>query len=339
MKVFINKLFIFAIPIILFVLLIIISDPYNYFNVLKLISDNTKKESIGRSPETMVLGSVLIKTHEYKKSPSPYLILGDSRAYNLNTSHINEISGVKYFNMGIPGGNYRTLINLFWFANSKIKLKKVYIFISFHNYIKSWGSDLFSEAVSVDKTITPYFTRPLLVNQAFYNYTLFIKEIISHKRFNPYKISKNKPQKKVPFVRKENKQLWDKRINEQKDHFVHWYKRADDYHDSIIKISDYCKKNNIEVCFIIAPNHSDFHKLIKEVNLESEMLKFKRDFCQLAEVFDYDYDNVYTLNRSLFSDIFHANDSVYSIVCKEVWGKNQSIKFAIHSFPDSLKIK
>ena len=90
---------------------------------------NLKLQNINRSDKTIILGSVLFKTHNFTRHPCPNIILGDSRAVLFSIDTVFKLTGDKYFNLGIPGGHYNTMIDNFWFAESKIKLKNVYVAI------------------------------------------------------------------------------------------------------------------------------------------------------------------------------------------------------------------
>lgn len=339
MKKFLSKILIFCIPIILYLVIIIISDPFNYFNLVKINNDKSKQQWIDRSAETVIIGNVLFKKHAFISNPCPNIIIGDSRAVCLNTTIIENLTGLSYFNFGIPGGNYKTIISLFWFVNSKVKLKRICIVIGFHNYIRYWDDDLFSEGNSIDNKIYPYFTSPLLVGQAMNNIRMFLKINLYQKFIDDENTTTYKPMK-INLLKKniETRSVWNQKINDQKTYFKRWYKHPDEYLDSITRITEFCKKNNIAITFILVPYHADFHKLVKDVNLEEELTRFKNDFYKIGEVFDFDYKNEITQNKLLYCDIFHANDSVYNIICQEVWGKSGK-RIARHYLPEMLPDK
>ena len=334
MKSFLLKTLIFSFPVLIYCSLIVVSDPYNYFNLISITTDNIKKKNIKRSAKTTVLGNVLFKTHEFSMKPCPNIILGDSREFLLNSDTIGKLSGLKYFNFGIPGGNYKTICSLFWYSKSKIKLKNVYITIGLHNYVKDWGTDLYGEAMAMDKNIYPYFTAPLLVNEAFYHLKIFFINRI----YTPLFSQKNKKQGnkkyKVIFRKVISQKDWDQKKGDWKNNFVRWHTHPDDILDSLTKIAEYCKKNDIKLVFIMVPYQEDYHNLVKEAKLEEQMLRFKSDFCRLGEVFDFDYENEITQDRALFRDLFHANDSIYGIMCEEIWGGKKGI--AKHYLPESV---
>ena len=333
MKSFVLKILIFSFPAIVYCLIIVISDPYNYFNVVRIMNNDLKSLNFFRSEKTIVLGNMLFKIHNFNRNPCPNIILGDSRAGHLSKDTIYKLTGINYFNFGIPGGSYKTIIHLFWFAESKIKLKNVYITIGLHNYVKNWGKDLYCEAMAMDKNIYPYFTAPLLVNEAFYHLKIFLNNKIYTPLFSQKNKKKGNGKYKIIWRKVISQKDWDEKNAFRKNNFIRWHTHPDDILDSLTKIAEYCKKNDIKLVFIMVPYQEDFYKTVKVAKLEEEMLRYRRDFCNLGEVFDFDYENEITQDRSLFRDLFHANDSVYSIMCEEIFGGKKGI--ARHYLPAS----
>ena len=72
MKKFISNLFYFSVPLLIWAVLILIIDPFNYFNLIDL-----KNESPKYNAEK--LNTLLFRTIDFKNDPTNNILIGDSR--------------------------------------------------------------------------------------------------------------------------------------------------------------------------------------------------------------------------------------------------------------------
>jgi hypothetical protein len=97
------------------------------------------------------------------------------------------------------------------------------------------------------------------------------------------------------------------------------------YYESLKKISEYCKSNNIKLVFFIPASHVDLQKKTEEFNLLAEEGKFKEDIKKLGDVYDFNYPNEVTKNRANFSDPFHFNNAIVKTIIDELFNNRQRI--------------
>ena len=91
LKKLLHKGFIFIIPIIAWICIVVTIDPFNYFNLTKTISQQSKEKSAQK------LNSLLYNSLQFKNHPTTTVIIGDSRIRRLPTERIKELTGDDYY--------------------------------------------------------------------------------------------------------------------------------------------------------------------------------------------------------------------------------------------------
>jgi hypothetical protein len=289
LKKFLRRILLFFIPFFVIAAAVLIIDPYNYFFSHNFISNAVKFHIINRSAESMPRGNTLWKTIDYKRHPLLNVIIGDSRAYDLDVDKIRNLTGVEFYNFGVPGGNYNSIIETFWYINERNKPERVFIQVGFHNYSASCSYNLMSDARKVCR-------RPYLFFSRFY----FLEESVLDVF---YAITKR------PLVSMEQKfdlATWNGILVNQGESALESMEYPEKYYEELKKISGYCRANNIELNFIIFPDQQDFHDLVKQHSLMDRYAKFKTDMHSLGRVYDFDeFNSELSKKRSNYRDIFH----------------------------------
>jgi len=80
-------------PTIAWICIVIVVDPFNYFNVSNFISEKAKETSAQQ------LNSLLFNTVNFKNNPTNSIIIGDSRIRKLPTEKIKQLTGDDYYTM------------------------------------------------------------------------------------------------------------------------------------------------------------------------------------------------------------------------------------------------
>lgn len=304
---FLKRFFLFSIPIIAYCTVIYVVDPYNYFFGKNFISDDVKFAVINRSDKSMPRGNTLWKYNGFAKHPCKNIIVGDSRAYDLDVEKIESITQEEYFNFGVPGGNYNSIIETFWYANSIIKLEKVYIQVSFHTYSTQNNYNLMADAKKVYNNPYLFFTR-----------SYFFAESVLDLRYSIFKQKKDNEDRKV-F----DKSTWEKILLQQGDASLASLEYPNNYYSELKKITDYCMDHQIEIAYIIFPDQKDFHDLITKRSLENEYSRYKKDIHTLGKVYDFDVpESELYADRNNYRDIFHLNLSlINTYIISNVWGE------------------
>ncbi len=311
MRIFIKKILVFLIPVAIYVLLIVIIDPFAYFNIVPLIDDKVKIQSFFHSPKTSMLGNMLWKLNDFNHHPKQNLIIGDSRAFQIKPEQIKALTGEEFYNLAVPGSDCKTVIDLFWYAVDRVDVTKVYIALGFHNYSKNtYRESHFIVAQQKIRQVWPFFTETSMIKQVWYVARLQFKEWMKNKEIPP---SKNKlgNKTKVSIKAKARKQKkWDKSIAFLNRRFK-YYTFPEDNIIELQKIANYCNENNIQLKFIIFPNNKDVHQLISKHQKTMEFERFKADICSVGDVIDFDYDNDFTQNYDNYDDPGHISHLMY----------------------------
>jgi len=319
MSIFIKKIFIFLLPVIIYVLLIVVIDSFGFFNVLPIINREVKIKSFFRSNKTIMLGNMLWKLNDYKRQPNENIILGDSRANIININDIKELTGDTYYNLAVPGSDFITITELFWYASNQTTLKKVVIALSFQYYpVFSNRKSLFEEASEKINDVYPFFTETLLVQQAYFTMQWQYRYWKSKKR-RLYKKENNKENSKTIITKNViNQKAWDKKLSYMNTVYKR-YRFPNSNIQELQKIANYCKDNNIQLRFVIFPNNIDLHSILNKHDLGDELNKFKDDIKSVGSLVDFDFENSITLNRENYNDPVHVRKEVYQIINPEIF--------------------
>jgi len=92
-KILLRKGSVFILPIIAWICIVIIVDPFNYFNVSNTISKNENEKSAQQ------INSLLYNTINFKNNLTNSIIIGDSRIRKLPTEEIKKLTGDDYYAM------------------------------------------------------------------------------------------------------------------------------------------------------------------------------------------------------------------------------------------------
>lgn len=291
MKNFYKKLLFFIIPFTLYIVLIIITDPYNYWNNCKIIPLETKL-NISRE-----LNGRLWKVVQFKRLPKGNIMLGDSRVDIINSERIRELTGEDYFNFGYPSATLEEIIETFWYASEQTKLENVIIGCSFNLYNKYNNKNLikatFESSGQVQYILNGANIKAIVA--CFYDMATSSDTDIST------------PDMDVDA-------FWTEKIEGPSARFYKRYKYPDEYYSELQKIVEYCNKNDINLQFFIPPTHIDLQAQIGKYSLEKEAELYREDLKRLGDVIDFDYETLLTRERENFSDPFHIDIRLDTIV-------------------------
>jgi hypothetical protein len=296
MKKFLTRLLFYLIPLPVYLGIIFLIDPFNYIGSSKMFSDDVKI-SISRK-----LNPLLWKQIEYDHSLSSRIILGDSRSANIKAVHINELTGKDYYNFAYPGGTLVDIMETFWYAESKVKLKEVYIGVNFNLY------NDFEMKNNVKQS------KPLL--KSFFTYA-FSKTVLEStiKLINKQYFTKDLA---IGMPDMEYDEFWNYSLKETGKRFYGKYKYPESHYKELVRISNFCRSNNIKLVFFIPPNHTDWQHKIVEYHLENENKAFINDMQKLGELVNLNIENNFTRNRANYRDPMHTLDD--SLLVSTLWG-------------------
>ena len=292
-KILLKKGSLFIFPIIAWMIIVVIVDPFNYFNFSEAISRQTKRSSQKLNP-------LLYNSINFKNNPTNSVIIGDSRIRKLPNKRIQELTQDTYYTLHSNAAKLNEIIDLFWFSTEHSKLKNVLIGINFNLYNK------YAYANRVED-VRGMINNPLIY---IFNYTIAKTVCLSIKNelFG------------IPIQKKKDRdKFWNYSINTIAKQQYSKYKHPNRMLERLQKVSDYCEENNITLTLLIVPSHMDFHDQLVKYNLIEEEKRFKSEMKEIANVIDYDFPNTLTNCKSCFSDPIHTTDSISTIIVNEIF--------------------
>lgn len=288
----------FVLPLVAWMLLVVLVDPFDYFNVSHLFSERTKKENAAS------LNTLVFNMLKEKHSPSEDVIIGDSRAENLPLQYINKITGRDYLMLGANALKLNESIELFYYANKIKPIKRAVFTINFNEFNEYAYADRVTSVEAMARNPLLYMFDGNIAQAAFY--------VVKSSATKQNSISSVPPMSKDDF--------WNYIVTVRgKEHYGR-YSYPDDLYQQMQELVAVAKPQGTEITFIIVPNESDFQSQVREFGLTDSYLRFKRDMSNLGvRVIDYDYLNAMTTNRANFLDPLHYNDAYGMMIAKEVF--------------------
>ena len=305
-KILLRKGRIFIFPIIAWICIVVIVDPFNYFNVSNTISENAKERSAQQ------INSLLYNTINFKNNLTNSIIIGDSRIRKLPTEEIKKLTGDDYYTMHSNRAKLNEIIDLFWFSDSlyftanSTNLENVIIGINFNLYNEYSYSNRVADV------------KKLLNNKLIYIFNWNILETIYLDFFSL------KPNKK-----KNKDKSWDYIIKTIAKNYYSKYKHPKETLLRLEKIGVYCKTNNINLILLIVPHYKEFHNRLVKFDLVDEEENFKNDIKNIGRIIDFDFPNSITNCKSCFSDPIHTTDSISEIIVDEIFSDSLIIGKAL----------
>ena len=289
-----RKGFIFTLPIITWICIVVTIDPFNYFNLTKTISQQSKKKSAQK------LNSLLYNSLQFKNHPTTSVIIGDSRIRRLPTERIKELTGNDYYILHSNAAKLNEIIDLFWLTNKYAKLENVIIGVNFNLYNEYAYSNRVADL------------QEMIRNPFIYIFNWNIAETVYLALKNEfYGIRKNKRINKEKF--------WEHTISSIASSHYSKYRHPDSTLKRLKEVGAYCLKNKINLNLIIVPHHKEFHDRLVDFNLTKEEMQFKEEISSIGNVIDFDYPNSITNCRSCFTDPIHTTDSISMIIVNDLF--------------------
>lgn len=291
---FLFKALLFASPLVLWTLFIVLVDPFNYFAITDLISREIKIQQAAR------VNTLLFNMVEAARSPHENLVIGDSRAENLP---IKEIPG-DYHLLAANALKLNESIDLFYFAARNAPLRNVVFTINFNQF----NGFAFADRV--------HSVEDLLRNPLLYVFDRNVAQAAFAVLKATY--SRSQASDSLPPMTKEA--FWDYIVAvRSQEHYARYQYPTALYH-RIVEMVNFAHQHHIAVTFIIVPHHVDFQSKVRQYGLTAEYIKFKEDMSRLnARVIDYDYLNAITTNRADFTDPIHTTREIGAVMVNEVF--------------------
>lgn len=271
-------------------------DPFNYFGWFDAITVTQKRETVYRDDRLLwnVIG--------YARDPSPYIIIGDSRADRISPEHLKERTGDPYRPLSASACKINEIADLFWFAGSHAKLEVVYVVLNFNMFNHYAFSDRVPGAEALIKNPLLYVYNRHVIGTAY--------KILKSVYFAGKAQTSQPPRSKDDF--------WAWSLNAwSNQQYGKWKYPAGGY-DKLRQMADHCRKEKINLIFIIAPHHADYQKKVSQFNLSDELIQFKKDISSLSTTYDFDLTNDLTRDKENFTDPVHVTEEVGNMIIDEI---------------------
>ena len=299
------RVFIFSIPILIYISLIIIIDPYNKIDIVKNKPLQDIKKNI-----SFKLNYPLFLISDYKNDPKDILFFGDSRTMSLDSEELSLMTKNNYFNFSYGGGTIDEIITTFWEVQSTHKPKEIFIGINFELYNDYNRNNRVVEALEIYNSYVYY----VINKYSFKSLGYIIYNLIFSNSFEIGKLTLDK------------NQYWNQLVLRYENLFYRNYKYPKFHHKKLSEISIYCKNNNIELRFFIPPSHKDIINLTSKNNLESEYNRFVTDLNSFGPVLDLNFLENISISREFFLDPVHLNKDLNKEIVKYIFNKSLYIK-------------
>ena len=250
----------------------------------------------------------LSKVIAFARKPVENIVLGDSRMDGMDTRKIQQITGQPYFNFAFGGGAAAEIIETFWFAARRTRLRNVYLGINFNLYNQYNSRNLVHEAIIISGHPEQYYL------------SIFTSKISMYNLY--YKLFKVNPVSEKP--RMGRTEFWSKQLRDVAFFYRHYAYPSRTYRE-LKRISDYCQSRHINFVLVIPPTHIDLQDKVADFHLTEEYVRYKQDLASIARVIDYDYPNPWTRDANLFLDPYHGGEFIKAELVKEIWGRRRLV--------------
>lgn len=287
MKKLLKNLFLFSIPFLLCAIIVVLIDPFDYFE-LSLFKDNQIKTDIARKVDS----HRRYKLINYKKNPKDNVILGASQTIRILEENIPSDN---WANLAQGGASMDDKIATFWHVMEHHKVDTVFFALDPFNYANSSGRSVHS----VTQTALELIDNPLLY--FFDKYVLEATVSFAGSFFKDTVIVNENPDAT-------RDDFWATQLVKVKNRMTTPI-MSSTLREELQAIKSYCDKNNIVIVAFVPIAHSDLF-YIEEDFLKSYF--FPEIVNIFGTVYDFHYPNSFTSNRDNFGDPFHAvGDSIY----------------------------
>ena len=280
-----TKILLLSLPVILYLVFILIIDPFNYFGLSGFIPYGNKNAVAN------IENPALFNLIEFNHHPSENITISDSRFAGKDINLIESQTGLRFSELYIFDGMIKDIISGFWFANSKVKLKNVYIAVNFNNFFVTQRNDLVKSSVTVINDPLLYFANLNVLKASFSCLKLTLNPAANYKQ----------------KTAEEKKYLWDNVLSVTEQRYYKNYSYPKEYLKYLREMKLYCDRNTINLYFIFPPTDIEMQNLIVKNNLPSQKETFVSDLSKIAVTYDLDFSNPLTNTRAMFFDPVHLN--------------------------------
>jgi hypothetical protein len=219
----------------------------------------------------------------------------------LLTSKFETYSKEKVSNLSIGGGTVQDAIEILRYVSEKHDIKKIYWGMSIESYSGTRLRNRATPSIEIKNSLLLY-----LLNRYTFSATMLIcRTMIFNEQID---LSKPPVSKEV---------FWQDQLD-LCSRYLGNYSYPENYFHDLKKISADCLAKNIKLVFVLPPTQLDLQKKIHEFKLDEEDKRLRVDLESFGDVYDFNYPNAITTDKSNYNDPFHFKESISNIIIQEI---------------------
>ena len=257
----------------------------------------------------------LYKTVEFATHPAPVIVLGDSRCDAWRAEWFTEFGEPRVYNLAFGGGTLREAIDAFWFADSRIRLERVYLCIPFNLYNAKSVSSLMPQAREIADDPVRYYLSPLVTKASWAN-------VYARVMAEPWRTER-------PLLDKEA--FWRFQLEETAPQQLDGWAPPIALLSDLERIARYCRDRGIDLQIVIPPTHVELQDKVAEYGHERQYRSYRCALARLVPVVDFDRPSALTRDHAAFNDPYHVTpDSARRVVGEIVSGEAPDARVYAH---------
>lgn len=297
---FLLQCLVLSLPVLLLFGLVAWVDPYGYFGHGGPVPVALKEKNLYHDGRSMPFSNMLWKLVEFRRAPRTDVMLGDSRLSHFDMDALKRTSGVDYYNFGVPGGNYRTVDDLFTYADSLTTLRNVYVQVSFRGLKKGFDHDLFGEPRMLLEAPHLYVSnRGVLEATALNLYSWAFPDRVEYDRLAP--------------------DHWKVVLEMERAHVADFQVDTGHY-ERLERMARRCRERGAKLVFVEYPTHPDVQAIYASAGLGNMRQVYMDRLRTMAPVIDLDRPALFRSDRSFWRDPLHLTTEAQRELIGHVWG-------------------
>lgn len=289
-KKFILKLVMALIPFILYAVLFVSFEPYNYWGIKPL--------------KTGRWATPLARVREFMREPSEYLILGDSRMNLFDLDYVEELTGHRYANLSTGGEELNLTLELYEWALEHVEPKKVVVDASFWQMDEGKSPSAKAVFYMADHPLQYIVTRDYVIETFEALMETFKEPVID----------------KVKLVETDRQEFeTDTKYREDLLEYTlgailplsRGYIYSEESLGYLRVIAEDINSRGGEIVFVAPPvQECVWDYVIEPCNIREQMDDYKKILLGYGTVYDFEWKSEFVKNQDYYDDGFHFNGSV-----------------------------
>jgi hypothetical protein len=249
----------------------------------------------------MTFSNVEWKLIAFRRSPNGNVLFGDSRLAHFDDAHLAERSGTAFYNFGIPGGNLRTLADLFTVADSAVHLRRVVVQTSFRSMGRTPDGDIVHEARLVaDDALLHVTNRHVLEATALNLFSRLLPGQVTYDQLAP--------------------DHW-RQVLAIDSGIASTFELDTARFATLRSIAARCRAEGADLRFVEYPTHPDIQRLYSTAGLDPVRAGYIKELERIAPTTDLDAPGAFPVADSLWRDPLHLTTAAQRMVVDRVWGE------------------